>query len=262
MQVHNIVTHLNNKETITMKKAIVIFASMLFIWSSHDLKAQFLTEGYFDLGNNNLSSGLYLQFSNTGKYEKKYWGGEAGYQLGLVQPQNVFFNSWYVNSYGKIPIGKINLVLGGEYLWTAFSPELREINWIVFARTTLKHWQFGLGNNSRIYRFSASAADDDQTVNPESKIKEGWNLMYNIQFVLKPYENNWNFMAAVTNYDLFVIQQETNPMLNIRFEYKLSEPLRLYSELWSRSSGFLNDQVNYFATYIRIGIQWKIERKR
>jgi hypothetical protein len=85
--------------------------------------------------------------------------------------------------------------------------------------------------------------------------------MYHIQYVLKPYDNNWNFMAAVTNYDLFVIQQETNPMVNVRFDYMLSEPLRLYSELWYKSSGFLNDQVNYFATFIRIGIQWKIGRK-
>jgi hypothetical protein len=241
-----------------MKKSIVLLASIIFLLSVPELKAQFEVKGQFDLGNNNLSNGLYLQFSNTGNFEKKYWGAEAGYQLGLIQPQNVFFNSWYVSSYGKIPIGKLNLVLGGEYLWTAFSPDLREINWIVFTRTTLKHWKFGLGNNSRIYRFSSKTADDNQTVNPESSIIEAWNLMYNIQYMLKPDGNNWNIMAAVTNYDLFVIQQETNPMVNIRFDYSLSEPLRLYSELWYKSSGFLNDQVNYFATYLRIGIQWKI----
>ena len=244
-----------------MKKVTVLLLSVLFLWSVQDIKSQFTVDGQFDLGNNNLSTGLYLQFSNTGNFEKKYWGAEAGYQLGLVQPQNVFFNSWYGCSYGKIPIGKLNLVLGGEYLWTAFSPDLREINWIVFARTTLKHWKFGLGNNSRIYRFSNSTSNDDQTVNPESSIVEGWNFMYHIQYVLKPYDNNWNFMAAVTNYDLFVIQQETNPMVNVRFDYMLSEPLRLYSEFWYKSSGFLNDQVNYFATFIRIGIQWKIGRK-
>ena len=68
-------------------------------------------------------------------------------------------------------------------------------------------------------------------------------------------------MAVVTNYDLFLIQQETNPMANVRFDYRLSETLRLYSELWSKSAGLLNDQVNYFATFIRIGIQWKIGKK-
>ena len=128
-----------------MKKVTVLLLSVLFLWSVQDIKSQFTVDGQFDLGNNNLSTGLYLQFSNTGNFEKKYWGAEAGYQLGLVQPQNVFFNSWYGCSYGKIPIGKLNLVLGGEYMWTAFSPDLREINWIVFARTTLKHWNFGLG---------------------------------------------------------------------------------------------------------------------
>lgn len=241
-----------------MKKTSFLLVSILFLFSIADIKAQFQVEGLFDLGNNNLSSGLYVQFSNTGNFEKEFWGAQTGYQLGLIQPQNVFFNSWYGSSYGKIPIGKINLVLGGEYLWTAFSHDLREINWIVFARTTLKHWKFGLGNNSRIYRFSTKASNNNQDIDTENKITEGWNFMYNMQYMLKPDGNKWNLMAAVTNYDIFLIQQETNPMVNVRFEYSLSEPLRLYSELWYKSSGFLNDQVNYFATYLRIGIQWKI----
>lgn len=245
-----------------MKITAIIWVAVLFLLSFTDIKAQYLIAGQFDLGNNNLSKGLYLQFSNTGDFEGKYWAAQAGYELGLAQPQEVFFNSWFGSLYGKIPLGKITLDLGGEYLWTAFSPDLCEINWVVFARTRLKHWQFGLGNNSRIYRFSAKASDDNQTVNPDSRITEGWNLMYHIEYMLKPSENNWNFMATVTNYDLFVIQQEVNPMLNVRFEYSLSQPLRIYSELWYKCAGLLNDQVNYFATFIRIGMQWKIESKK
>ena len=230
--------------------------------TNSELKGQFNVKGHFDLGDNNISNGVFLLFSNSGNYEAIHWGADAGYQLGLVQPQDIVFNSWYLSSKGKVPIGKITLELGGEYLWTAFSPSLREVNWIFFARTSLRHWKFGIGNNSRIYRLSTGEADNDPSYDKDSKIIEGWNLMYNIQYLIKPFDNNWNLMAAVTNYDLFLIEQETNPMINVRFEYGLTEPLMLYSELWYKSAGFLNGQVNYYEMFLRLGIQWKLGKNQ
>lgn len=220
--------------------------------------AQFMLEGHLDGGNNNLSKGVYLQFSNIGYYERSYWGAQAGWQLGLVQSRDVFFNSWYINVYGKIPLGNLKLNVGGEYLWTAFSPEMREINWIVTAGTSLKHWRFVIGNNSRIYRLSNKTTDNDLSVDPDSRIIEGWNLMYFASFAVKPVENKWNITFAITDYDRFLIQQETNPMLNLRFDYKLNRQLNLYSELWYIGSGFLNMKVNYFGTLFRTGILWRL----
>jgi hypothetical protein len=241
-----------------MKKNIVLFFIITITWSVADLNAQFMLEGQMDLGNNNLSRGIYLQFSNFGYYEKNYWGAQAGYQLGLVQPQDVFFNSWYINAYGKIPLGKIKLNLGGEYLWTAFSPEMREINWIIIARTSLKHWQFALGNNTRIYRLSRKTANTDLNADPDSRIIEGGNLMYSFSFAIKPLENKWNLMLTLTDYDRFIIHQEMNTLVNMRFDYKVSKPVSLYSELWYIPAGVQNLQADYFATFIRIGARWEI----
>jgi hypothetical protein len=244
-----------------MKKTI-IFLFLLLLCPIMDLKAQFYMEGQLDLGTSQVSDGLYAQISHTGFFEKLRWGAQAGYQLGIIQPQDVFFNSWYGSSYGKLPLGKIQLILGGEYLWTAISPDLRETNWILFARTTFSHWQLGLGNNTRVYRLSNKAAKNDGVIDPDDKIIEAGNLMYNIRYILKHYENRWNLMATLTNYDRFLIEQETNPMINIRFDYKLSEPLTLYSELWYKSAGLLNARVNYFGTFIRIGVIWEPGRKQ
>jgi hypothetical protein len=249
---------LNITRSRTLRKTIVLLYFIILAWSLADLNAQYVLEGQMDLGNNNLSRGLYLQFSNIGYYEKQYWGMQAGYQLGLVQPQDVFFNSWYVNAYGKIPLGKIKLDLGGEYLWAAFSPEMREINWIVLAKTSLKHWRFALGNNSRIYRLSRETAKTDSEADPESRIIEGGNMMYSAGFMLKTDENRWNLTLTITDYDHFIIQQETNPIANIRFDYRLKEPICLYSELWYKSAGFFNIRVNYFGMLFRIGMQWKL----
>jgi hypothetical protein len=47
-------------------------------------------------------------------------------------------------------------------------------------------------------------------------------------------------------------------MANIRFDYKLNEPINLYSEFWYKSTGFFNIRVNYFGTLFRIGMLWKL----
>lgn len=172
-----------------MKKPIIILFSLASLCFNPVTKAQILMEGYLDLGKNQVSDGFYSQFSGIGLFEKSKWGVQAGCQLGLVQPQDVIFNSWYMSSYGKIRAGNIPLDLGAEYLWTAFSPDLRETNWIVSARTTLNHWQLGFGTSFRTYRLSRKAADDAYLFDPENKITEKWNMMYNATYVLKHYEN-------------------------------------------------------------------------
>jgi hypothetical protein len=180
---------------------------------------------------------------------------EAGYQLGLVQPQDVIFNSWYMNPYGKIKIGNILLDLGGEYIWTAISPDLRETNWIIFVRTNLTHWQFVLGTNTRTYRLSHKAAEPFEN---ERRITERWNIMYQVMYLLRPYENRWNLSGTFTNYDRFIIQQENNPMLNLRFDYKTTTRLSLYSELWYKPAGLMVIRVTYYGMFIRLGLLWKI----
>jgi hypothetical protein len=244
-----------------MKRFIVFLFFVALNWPEANLNAQFQLEGQFDLGDNNLSKGLYLQFSNFGYYDRPYWGAQTGYQLGLVQPQKVFFNSWYLSSFGKLPLGKIRLDLGTAYLWTSFAPDLREINWIIYTKTTVPHCRLAIGINRRIYRLSNKAANNDQNAGTENQLIREWNIMYIVGYILKPVENKWNFMFVVTDYDRFLIQQETNPMINIRFDYKLSEPVSLYSELWYKSAGLLNIKVNYFGTFIRIGALWDLSGK-
>ena len=241
-----------------MKRLIVILFSLACFPYLPILNAQFRTEGYLDIGKTQVSEGLSSQFSGIVTYDKSKWAVQTGCQLGLVQPQNVVFNSWFARSYGKVIIGKIPLDLGVEYLWTAFSPDLRETNWIMFGRIRLIHWKFGLGTNIRTYRLSRKAADDSNLADSDNGITERWNVMYHATYVLKPCENKWNLSASFTNYDHFIIQQENNPMLNLRFDYKLSNPFSLYSELWYKPAGLMVIKVIYYGTLIRLGIIWNI----
>jgi hypothetical protein len=241
-----------------MKRPIIVLFAMALLGLNPALKAQNSLEGYLDIGKNQVSKGLYSQISNIGRFEKTKWGIQAGYQLGLVQPQDVIFNSWYMNPYGKIKMGNILIDIGGEYLWTAISQDLRETNWIVTARTTLNHWQLGFGTSFRTYRLSRKAADDAFQFYSENRITEKWNMMYHATYVLKPYENRWNLSASFINYDHFIIQQENNPMFNLRFDYKISTPLSLYSELWYKPAGLMVIRVTYFGMFLRLGVSWKI----
>jgi hypothetical protein len=241
-----------------MKRTIIVLSAMMLLVLNPALHGQNSLEAYLDIGKNQVSEGLYSHNSNIGCFERTKWGIQAGSQLGLVQPQEVIFNSWYVNPYGKIRIRNIHLDIGGEYFWTAISQDLRETNWIVSARTTLNHWQLGFGTGFRIYRLSRKAAEDIYQSDHESRIIERWNMMYNATYVLKPYENRWNLSGTFTNYDHFVIQQENNPMFNLHFDYKTSARLSLYSELWYQPAGLMVIRVTYYGMFIRLGLLWKI----
>ena len=241
-----------------MKRPIIVLFAMALLGLNPALKAQNSLEGYLDIGKNQVSEGLYSQISNIGCFEKTKWGIKTGYQLGLVQPQDVIFNSWYVNPYGKIKIGNILLDISGEYLWTAISQDLRETNWVVSARTTLNHWQLSFGTSFRTYRLSRKAADAVYQFDPENTITEKWNMMYHVTYALNPCKKRWNLSGTFTNYDRFIIQQENNPMLNLRSDYKISARLSLYSELWYKQAGLMVIRVTYYGMFLRLGISWKI----
>jgi hypothetical protein len=241
-----------------MNRLIIILFSLTFLCINPCVRSQILTKAYIDLGKSQVSEGLHSQFSNLGFLERPKWGGEAGYQLGLVQPQDVIFNSWYLNCYGKINIRQATLYLGCEYLWTAFSPDMRETNSMLFARTTLNHWQLGFGTSIRTYRLSHEAVEEESLPDSESRITEKWNMMYRATYILKPSENKWNLSASFTNYDHFMIQQENNPMFNIHFDYRISGPVSLYSELWYKPAGLMVIRVTYYGMFFRLGVSWKI----
>ena len=107
----------------TMKRPIIILFSLASFWFNPVLNAQFRLDGYLDFGKTQVSEGFYSQFSNIGSFEKQKWGVQAGYQFGLVQPQDVIFNSCFGSLYRKFMAGNIPLDLGAEYLWTAISPD-------------------------------------------------------------------------------------------------------------------------------------------
>jgi hypothetical protein len=241
-----------------MKMPKIVLLSLVSFLFSPVLKAQFLTQGFLDIGKTAVSEGIYSHFSNTFIYNMGKWRFEAGYQLGLVQSQDVFLNSLCMSSFRKMNVGNIPLEIGGEYLWTEFSPVMRETNWILYSRTSLNHWQFGLGTGIRTYRLSYEEGYQISQPDTKNRITEKWNMMYHIRYAVKQPESKWNLSGTFTNYDHFIVQQENNPMFNLRFDRSINSPLSVYSELWYRPAGIMVIRVTYYGMFVRLGVIWKI----
>jgi hypothetical protein len=80
--------------------------------------------------------------------------------------------------------------------------------------------------------------------------------MYSFSYTLNPFEYVWNIAMTVTDIDHFLINQETNPVFNLKGSYRLTTPVCLFAEAWYKSSGITNLELNHFGFTIRTGLTW------
>jgi len=79
--------------------------------------------------------------------------------------------------------------------------------------------------------------------------------LYKITY-FQPLSEQSDLQVSVTNFDAFMIQQETNPMLITRVGYQTSTASKMYIDLGYLQAGLLNIRVNYFGYFVRGGFQW------
>ena len=232
----------------------LILLSFLFIKS---LSAQPQLLAYTDIGRNNVSSGLYFRTAELANYQFGKYGFEAGLQMDLISNYQPLFSAFSGKAGRQIIIKEFPFDVQAFYIYSPFSDDLRETNWGVLVNVKRNHFAFKLGTNFRTFAYNKSAAEFygfDKT----NKIHENWNLIYSLGYFFKPAENPWNIGLSVTNIDHFLINQETNPVINLRANYKVSSPVELFMETWYKSAGAFNLSVNYFGFFVRTGIVWDI----
>jgi len=223
-----------------------------------NLEAQISLSTHFDIGENSVSDGMYIQNSNIAAYEfgKMYVAG--GVRLDIKSAAEKIFTGTAIRFGRQFSIKEFPFEIEAHTIYNPFSDWVREFNWGVLAKIQLTHFRFKLGTSFRTYSLTQTAKE---YTSPQSndKIHENWNLMYLAQYHLKPVDFNWNVGVSITNIDYFLINQETNPMINLNGRYELSESLSLFAEAWYKASGFSNISVNYFGFFIRTGIIWNID---
>jgi len=243
-----------------LRSARYVFFVLLAFYNRTDVKAQSEVQllSFVDIGENNISEGIYLKSAILSNYQIEKYSMNAGFQFNLKHPGDKTFSGAWFSGGRSFLIKNFDFEIQGFFIYSSFSKYLFETNWGVLLKVQRRHFHYQLGTNFRGYHLVGNSFKEyDPEVN--NKIRENWNIMYLIGYNLKPVDHKWNVGITITNSDHFLINQETNPMLYLHGRYQVSEPLVLYAESWYKSAGALNISVNYFGFFFRTGLIWKID---
>ena len=183
---------------------------------------------------------------------------EAGFQTELLSYKPAFLSGIILKAGREFQIGKQAIELTGLYAISRFSELMHERNRGLFASTQHQKLHFILGTHFRTYAYNRDARNDID-LQGSARLTERWNLIYSIAYSVKPPGHPWNISLAVTNLDLFLIHQETNPMLRLSGTYTVRQNISLYLDAFYQQAGLFNINIHYFGFYIRPGIIWHIQ---
>ena len=206
-----------------------------------------------DLGQTNVSQGLYISTALVSAYSFDKYALKAGAQFQLIHPSSRVFSAAEFVAGRRFCVGKQTLEAEAFYLYRNFSSLMFISNWGLAVSTRLRHWQFDLGQDFKSYRVREKALSYETEGNV---LRENFNLIYHIAYFINSPEKTWNISLSLTNKDHFLINQETNPMLSLRAESFVSSTMKLYLENWYKPAGALNMSAHYFSYFLRTGLIW------
>lgn len=240
----------------TLKSGFLVLALLFLI--QNDIFPQISLDSYVEAGSNAVSEGVYGDLSAQIEGRTGSFYTSVGGLLSFSNARENVLSAFLFTAANDFRL-KTNIIsLQGFYLWKPLSLDMQETNFGLLAKYKLEHFGFQLGMNSRFYNFTRSAilqynfADSINTT-----MWEPFNAMYRISY-FQQFTEKMGFEAAVTNFDRYIIQQETNPMILAGLNYKLNPALKFYTELGYMQAGLLNLHVNAFGVYLRGGVVWQI----
>ena len=171
---------------------------------------------YTDAAKNSVSDGLFIRSSFLGYYRSGKYQLKAGLQTNLINGNNIILSGYRVDGSREFKIKNTLLGIHGFWLWTTYSSILQETNYGCALSMNRHHFEMLIGTNFRTYSFRRNALKDYEIENDATKIHENFNLMYSFSYNLKPSDYRWNAGVTLTNIDYFMINQETNPYVNLK----------------------------------------------
>jgi len=238
-----------------------IFKPLLIInliFTSAGLFAQPGISIYSDIGSNNISKGIFIKSAAFGSYKYGKNNFETGIQADLKNNNKTGFSGYTLSASRNMAIKDFSFELKGFFMQTVPSEILSETNWGALMEMRHNRFEMSIGTNFRTYSLRQRTSDKYEINNSHTQIREVPNVMYSFVCKMKPDDETWNLCLAVTNIDNFNINQETNPVVNLKGMYKLSSPVTLYIQACYKSAGVTNLVLNYFGYFIRTGIIWNI----
>jgi len=220
--------------------------------------SQISINSYTELGTNNVSAGAYGNLSGLVLAKLGTFSASTGALLSVSNANLSVFSAYKLSVNNEFQLFKIPFRVGGFYLWKPFSVDLRETNVGVLINYRTRHFGYDLGLNTRVYGYSEAAKRKYNFPSSASTtIWEPANWMYKLTYYLQ-FNPKTNFEACVTNFDTYMVEQETNPMIRTKINYELNNKLHLYSELGYQQAGLMNIRVNTFGVFLRGGVVWQL----
>jgi len=222
------------------------------------LNAQWMVAGYSEVGRTSVSEGVYLRAVPMVSYQLKSFEVQTAVQSDIISNNPNFISGCNVSLGDNFNL--LNRAFNVQVFLLKIAPTelMRETNWGVLLSTRKEHFNAKIGTSSRTIGFSNKAIKE-YNITSNTSVNENFNLMYLLSYDLKRSEKNWNIGATWTNFDHFLIYQETTPMINIHGYYKINKQARLFAEAWYKTSGALNLNVNYFGSSLRTGLIWNLK---
>jgi hypothetical protein len=243
---------------MSFQKLRCLFLAFIGLIISISLNAQIDLISQFDIGENNVSEGVYFRNSDFAGYRFGKMSVSGGIQFDIKSATENVLTGTALKVGRAFQIKDFPFQIEAHTIYNPFSDWVHEFNWGVLAKIQQTHFTYKLGTSFRTYSLT-EMAEDNTDPDSNNKLHENWNLMYLVQYNLKPVDYRWNVGISITNIDCFLINQEVNPMFNLNGNYKFSESLSLFSEVWYKAAGFSNISVNYFGFFVRTGVIWKID---
>lgn len=225
----------------------------------HNMDAQLKLESFIDIGENNVSEGVYIKNAYRGNFQYKKYNIEAGIQFDIKSRNPNTLTGIDVIGSRKFLIKNFPFDVKGFFMLNRFSDILYETNYGLRLKTNkLKNVLLEIGTNFKTYSINAAARKEYNIDKSNSKLNENFILMYLVSVYLKSHDSDWNVGFSFTNFDYYTIDQLTNPVINLQMSYKLKPNLTLHLDSWYRRSGIFNISANHFGYFFRTSLKWKI----
>lgn len=248
----------NNSESYSLKISEAMFILILMINNLNAIAQPVLTI-YSDVGKNIVSDGFLMRSAFLGNYSFGNYQLKTGIQTNLINNNSITLSGYSIDGSRSFKLGGTLFELNGFCLWTASCEIIQEFNYGGLLVMKSRHFDLQCGTNFRTYSFRNKAVRIYEIGNDETKIHENFNLMYSFGYNLKSIDHKWNAGLTLTNIDYFLINQETNPYVNLKGRFRISSPVCLFAEAWYKTTGATNLSSNYFGFLMRGGIVWNFK---
>lgn len=234
---------------------MIILTSMVCLCA----RPQMAIDGSVCTGSSYVSEGQYTKLASWFSYKDQCWDFSAAAGAVFSQAREKQLDAIRLSLSRDQRIGDKLITPRVFYQFSPVSVRLNDQTAGLLFNHKSRRWYFDLGANTRWYSFTKRYKG--MTGYTDKVLWEPINIMYRLTWH-KPFGDKFEINPAVTNFDHFMIEQETNPFIMMNVLYKLNEKSRIYVDGIYQQAGFFNIRVNYFGYYLRAGCQLNVGRKR